>query len=520
MNTAKPNTSKVVPIIVPALTKVGNDQHFETGHLLIGLKHRTVSSGLVTMGSQGVKFGLNLTSTVVLARLLAPHDFGLLAMVTSLMSLLRVFKDAGLSSATIQQERITHAQVSNFFWINLGIGGLLTLVLAASAPLIAGFYKEPQLVVITLWLSLCFMLGSANVQHLALLRRQMRFKAIAIIEVGYMAVGGITGIIMALLGYGYWSLVGMNLALEVAEIVLTWSISSWRPQLPKRRGGTRRLLSFGANMTVGSAFDTLSKSVDNVLIGRVYGPDAVGIYSRAMVLLLRPLDQLLAPIGGVFIPTFSRLQSEPNRYRRAVLQLNEVIALLSFFFSGLLLPLSLPVTLLLLGPKWEHVAVIFKGLTIASLYLPISNAAAWLLISQGRDKDYVRMNSIRAVITIVSVLVGLSFGPVGVAFSLSIFGLLVSLPVLYYLVGRRGPVSTTDLWTVFFRHLPLWGVVYGATFLVHTQVANSAPLWQLLACVPAGLLAGIVFIFAYAPSRGVAFHLFHVLREFKNNRKT
>jgi PST family polysaccharide transporter len=203
-----------------------------------------------------------------------------------------------------------------------------------------------------------------------------------------------------------------------------------------------------------------------------------------------------------------------------VLQLNEVIALLSFFFSGLLLPLSLPVTLLLLGPKWEHVAVIFKGLTIASLYLPISNAAAWLLISQGRDKDYVRMNSIRAVITIVSVLVGLSFGPVGVAFSLSIFGLLVSLPVLYYLVGRRGPVSTTDLWTVFFRHLPLWGVVYGATFLVHTQVANSAPLWQLLACVPAGLLAGIVFIFAYAPSRGVAFHLFHVLREFKNNRKT
>jgi O-antigen/teichoic acid export membrane protein len=135
-----------------------NDHHFGTQHLLADLKARTVSSSLITMVSQGIQFALNLTSIAVLARLLSPQDFGLVAMVTTIMGFLRVFKDAGLSTATVQREGITHAQVSNLFWINVALSGAVSLLVAASAPLIAWFYREPRLVPITLALSITFIL--------------------------------------------------------------------------------------------------------------------------------------------------------------------------------------------------------------------------------------------------------------------------------------------------------------------------------------------------------------------------
>ena len=433
-----------------------NDRHFQTDHLRINLKRRTISSGFVTMVSQAAQFGLSLVSTVILAHLLLPHDFGLLAMVTSIMGLLRIFKDAGLSSATIQHEGINHAQVSNLFWINVGIGGIMVLILAISAPAIAWFYREPQLIPISLWLSITFLLSGSTVQHQALLTRQMRFGALAVIQIGSSAIGLAAAVAMALLGCSYWSLVGMNLAMEGAGFLLTWSASSWRPQLPKRHSGTRPLLDFGVNMTAGSALYILSSSADSILIGRFYGAASVGLYSRAMALLMRPLNQLLAPIGSVFIPTFSRLQNEPERYRRAFLQMHEAVALASFAITAALIPLSRPITLVLLGPKWEPAVPIFGSLGISALYFPVVAAAGWLFISQGRGRDFLVMNSIYAALTIGSFVAGLPFGPVGVALSFSVSGLVVRLPVVYHLAGRLGPVTARDMWTGFFRQLAVW----------------------------------------------------------------
>src|SRR5436190_21053818 len=158
----------------PAPKDAGED-HFETGHLLTGLKGRTVSSGVVTMLAQVAQFGLNLLSIMVLARLLSPPDFGLVAMVATVMGFLRIFNEAGLSTATVQRDGITHAQVSNLFWMNVAVGGLMSLIVAACSPLIAWFYREPRLVSITLALSITFLLSGSAVQHWALLTRQMRF---------------------------------------------------------------------------------------------------------------------------------------------------------------------------------------------------------------------------------------------------------------------------------------------------------------------------------------------------------
>jgi O-antigen/teichoic acid export membrane protein len=495
-----------------------NQEHIKTDHLLPNLKRRTISGGVVTMSAQAAKFGLNLASTVILARLLTPHDFGLVAMVTTVTSFLRVFKDAGLSIATVQRERITQAQVSNLFWINIAVSILGTLIVAASAPVIARFYHNPQLITITLLLSTTFLISGSTIQHQALLKRQMRFKALALIEVGSMAVGILIGILMALRGYRYWSLVGSSLSMEITGLLLTWSVSRWRPQLPSRRSGMGPLVSFGANRTAGDFIFAVARGSDNLLIGRAYGPASIGLYSRATALLMRPLEQFLAPINAVFVPALSRLQSQPERYRFTFLRLYEVIALIGCFFTGLILALSHPLTIVLLGPKWEKAAAIFGAFTIAALCFPLANASSWLFTSQGRGRDMLLTQSINACVTVLSFFAGLPFGPLGVAIAFSASGLLIRLPVSYFMVGRCGPVRTADLWMTFLRHLPLWIVVFFVTWLTRSLVVDLTPLAQLFICATVGLVTGAAFICSFSPQRQVAIHLFETLRELKKVR--
>ena len=508
-----------VPKVAPSIEEEHRHQeHFKTDHLLTNLKGHTISSGAVTVSAQGAKFLLNMASTMILARLLMPRDFGLVAMVMTVANFLRVFKDAGLSIATVQRERITHAQVSNLFWINVAVSAVSTLVLAASAPIIARFYGNPRLIPITLFLSVTFLISGSTIQHQALLKRQMRFKALAVIEVGSMVVGVFVAVLMAALGYGYWSLLGSSLSIQTAGLILTWSVSRWRPQLPTRHSGIGPLVSFGAHRTAGDFILSLARGSDNLLIGRSYGSAALGLYSRASALLIAPLEQFLYPINVVFIPALSRLQSQPERYRSTFLRLYEAIALAGFFFTGLSLALARPLTLVLLGPKWGQAAAIFGGFTVAALCIPLGNASAWLFTSQGRGRDMLVTQLINSAAIVLSFLVGLPFGPVGVAIAFSISNLLVRLPIYYFSVGRRGPVRTADLWRVFFRHLPIWVVVFSITWLMLMLAASLAPLAQLLVCVPIGVLAGAAFICTFRPQRQVAIHLLETLRELKKKR--
>jgi polysaccharide transporter, PST family len=205
---------------------------------------------------------------------------------------------------------------------------------------------------------------------------------------------------MALLGCGYWSLVGSALSIEAAGLVLTWSISRWRPQLPARRSETRSLLNFGASIAASSFIGYLSGSVDSLLIGWRYGADSVGLYSRAVALLSRPIEQITYPISSVFVPTLARLQGEPVRYRRAFLQGYESIAMIAFLCTGIIFALARPVTLVLLGQKWEKAAGIFACFAIVAMIRPLSMAAFWLFTSQGRGRNMLVANSILSAISI------------------------------------------------------------------------------------------------------------------------
>jgi PST family polysaccharide transporter len=345
----------------------------------------------------------------------------------------------------------------------------------------------------------------------------MRFKAIAVIEVGSMAAGVVVGIVMALLHYRYWSLVGLSVATEVASFLLTGLLSRWKPQLPTKGSGIGPLITFGAHQTAGNFIFSLARGCDNIFLGRFYGPGAVGVYSRAAALVTRPMEQFLLPIDAVFLPALSRLQSQPERYRSTFLRLYEAIAMSAFFFSSLLLALATPLTLVLLGPKW-HVAAIFAGFTLTAIQLPLSNAANWLLTSQGRGKDILRVTSINGAFTLASFIVGLPFGPLGVAIAFSCVALLVRMPILFYVAGRRGPVSTSDLWTRLLRHLPLWAVMLVATWSMRTVLGHSHVLTELVICGSVGILAGGIFIWVSPKQRKVATDILDSVRELRNNR--
>ena len=501
----------------PVLQSGASDRHFRTDHLLANLKNRTVSSGFITIASQGVQFVLTLASTMIMARLLAPRDFGLLAMVCTVINVLQVFKEAGLSVATVQREGITHAQVSNLFWINVAVSGVATVLVAASAPLIAWFYREPRLFGITLALSINFLLAGLTVQHLALLNRQMRFKANAVIQVGSLLAGILTGVCMAWLSCGYWSLVGFNIGRNLVSVLMTWCASSWRPQFFTPRSGTRSLVHFGANLTAGAFVNSLARGADQLLLGRFYGAVAVGLYSRAAAMLARPLDQFMSPIGVVFVPAFSRLQTQPERYRRNFIQLFEIVGLTSFFFSGLFFALSHPLTLVVLGRKWESATVIFAAFSFTGLQIPLTTCINWLFTTQGRASDLFRWSMISAFITVGSYVAGLPYGPAGVAIAFTSSAMLIQVPIYYWLAGRSGPVRTSDLWVGFLKHLPVWGIVTAVAWLTHMATLTLSPLVQLVICIPVSLLAGASFILVYAPSRQVAVKSLSILRELRNS---
>ena len=434
----------------------------------------------------------------------------------SALPILRTFREGGLSTATIQKEGITQAQVSNLYWINLAFGVGITLIGVALSPAVAWFYRDDRLIVITILLSLSFAFSGSAVQHLALLNRQMRFRAIAVIDVCSMTAGFLAGVTMAGLDCGYWSLVGMQLTTAVTETVMTWIASGWRPHLPKRHSGTMPLINFGVSMTVFIFFRRLASGFDVILLGRFYGADPVGLYSRSQALLQRPLDQFINPFDAVFLPLLSRLQNEPDRYRQTFLQAYGVIALVSFPFAGLLLALSEPIVLFLLGAKWAGVVPIFAWLTIAALYIPLSYAAMWLLTTQGRSRDLLIAGVVFPLLTIIGVVAGIPYGAVGVALTSSFVGLLIRLPVQYHLTGISGPVKANDLYGVLFRHLPLWGAVAGAAWLARQAVISFAPLVQLVVGGVAGGIAAVIVVLAWPALRQEAWFVIERLRRARS----
>jgi PST family polysaccharide transporter len=465
------------------------------------LRRTTVSGGVVTGAAQVTQFVLQIGTIAVLSRLLGPDAFGVVAMVATVGGIMRMFTEAGMSTPTIQRPEVTHGQVSNLFWVNATLGAVLAVALAALAPALAWFYREPRLVAVAAAIAPAFLLNGLAVQHLALLRRQMRYRALAVIPILSTLAGTLVAVAMARLGGSYWSLVGMQLVTAVVACALAWMLCPWRPQLPARNNGTGPLVGFGMRLALGNSLWTVAKSADGVLVGRVWGVDALGLYSRGGALMMRPFEQIMAPLDGLVVPALSRLQDQPERYRRVAFEIFDLIAMMSMAVSGVLLALSYPLTLLILGPQWSNAAPIFAAFTFVALYTPTSNVASWLLTSQGRGADVVRFSAVTSTLTAIMLVLGVQFGPVGVAVGHVVAGMFVQLPLAYYTVGRSGTIRTGELWRRLLMHVPLWFLILGVCYAVQLYTAGAAELTQVAAGGAAGLLAAAAFVASFPRNR-------------------
>ena len=425
-----PQNAIAGPVVVPA----------DTG----GLKRQSVRGGVAALASQGAKFILQIGGTAVLARLLVPADFGLVGMVAAVTGFVALFKDLGLSTATIQRAEVTHEQVSTLFWINVALSVGLGLIVAAAAPAIAAFYGEPRLTLVTLATAATFLFGGMSAQHVALLQRHMRFASMARIEVASAAVATATGVALGFAGAGYWALVGMSAAGSLAYMAGTWLASPWRPGLPRRGVGVRSFLSFGASLSVGNFFHYVAYSSETVLIGRFLGAGPVGLYSKTSNLVLTPSRQLMAPMSRVLFPALSRLTHDPGRFRAAGVRALELVALVTVPTAVVLVCLADWVVLLVLGPCWERAILLFRILGVCAATYPANIVFTNMAQAYGAAGPLMRWSVGNAVLVVASLAAGLPFGLVGVAASFAVASVFVRFPYLYWMVGRTTPITLRD----------------------------------------------------------------------------
>ena len=418
------------------------DKFFQTDHLKADLKGRSVRGGAITMTGQAARFVLSMGSTAVLARLLTPQDYGLLAMVTAITGFVAMFKDMGLSMATVQKAEINNDQISTLFWINVLLSLGVMFVITALAPAIAWFYGEPRLTLITLALAGAFIFGGLTVQHQALLRRNMRFGSLALIQIISMSVGILTAVIAAFYGAGYWSLVLMQLATAIAGAIAVWVACGWRPGLPVRRAGVRSMLAFGGHLTGFSFVNYFSRNADNILIGKFISAAALGLYAKAYGLFMMPITQIRGPLDEVAMPVLSSLQNQPERYIKYYQRLVDIMA-------SLTIPLALYCAIegsflirIFLGQQWLGAVSVFRILVIAALIQPVAGTRGLVLISHGFSDRCFYWGLFNAILTVTSFLVGLPFGIEGVAAAYAIANYVILIPSLFYCF-QKTPVTVS-----------------------------------------------------------------------------
>jgi PST family polysaccharide transporter len=372
---------------------------------------------------------------MVLARVLDPRDFGFVNMVTALTGVLTWFRDFGLSSAAIQRPTITEEQICTLFWINIVVGGALALLVVAAAPAIAAFYSEPELCAVTAVLGSAFLFNGAGIQHSAILQRQMRFTALAVISVVSLIIGASIGICGAISGYGYWALVAMSVTVPLTATIGFWITTGWVPGVPRRRAGSRSMIYFGGIVTLNGLVAYIAFNAEKIMIGRLWGAEAIGFYGRAYQLVSIPTDNLNCALGEVAFAALSRLQHDPVRRKSYFLKG------LSLFF-GLTLPITMicalyadDVVVVFLGPKWAEIATTVRLLAPTIAIFAIMNPLGWLIYSIGLVGRSLRIALAVAPIMIGAYALGLRYGPNGVAFAYSAAMALWAIPVILWCVN-------------------------------------------------------------------------------------
>ncbi len=432
------------------------------------------------MISQSIRFGLNLASAMVMARLLLPVEYGLVAMVMPVTGFVGLFKDLGLSTATVQKEQINHDQVSVLFWINVVASAILMVLCLGISPLVGRFYHDVRTTWITMALAGTFVLSGLAAQHSALLRRQMRFGVIARIDVFTAVTSALTGILTAWLSWGYWSLVAMTIMSNLANCAAVWVTSPWRPGRLRKGSGVREMIRFGGCLTISNICGFISNNIDKLIIGKVLGAAALGIYNRAFQLLLMPLDQMFSPVSSVLLTALSRAAGDSERYRKAMRIIGDLLLMLVTPLAAILLALAEETVSVFLGPTWMETVPIFRALAMVAAVLPMSYLGGIILQSSGRADVMMKWAPVTMGISVFSILAGMPWGLIGIASAWAIGAVAVRTPLFYLILSRTTAVTFRDLmYPVLFYAIPFAAIVL-AGIRLRVVVHFTSPFLTLL----------------------------------------
>jgi O-antigen/teichoic acid export membrane protein len=379
---------------------------------------RRVLSGLGWSGTtrileQSLQFGIS----VVLARLLNPRDFGLIGMVLVFTGFASSLSDLGLGASLVQKQEVSDRHLDTVFWANAAAGIVLAAFFILAASLIAGFYKEPALRLLTCAIAIEFILSSLNVVQNALLDKNLNFRTKFWINSVSLSVSGTIALVLAFSGAGVWSLVARSITSRLVQVLVMWRLSSWRPRLAFDFPAFKELIRFGGNLLGSNAVLYWGGNFDKLFIGRLLGSSALGIYILADRLMRLALTNVTDITSTVMFPAFSAIQDEVESVRRNYLRAIRLISLLTFPMMIGLSVLADPAIRFVYGSKWQEAVCIVQVLSFSGLAQSVYFTGGWIFLSQGRTDILFRWGIYTTLVRVVGVLIGARWGIIGVAWA-------------------------------------------------------------------------------------------------------
>jgi O-antigen/teichoic acid export membrane protein len=405
------------------------------------LRQRTVSglwwsTATLTLGNI-----LQFATTVILARVLSPREFGLIGMILVITGFATSIADVGLGASIVQKQEPSDRDLDSVFWLNAAIGGALTLLFSLSAPLVARFYGEPLLRPLTVAVAFNFVIGSLNVVQYALLQKSLDFRTRFWIEIVAIATSGLFALVLALAGAGVWSLAGQSLCQNLTRTAQIWRLSSWRPRRIFDPAAVKGLLTFGWNLVGFNIVVYCAQNFDKLVIGRQIGSSTLGVYNLADRLMRLPLTTVTDVSGAVMFPALSELRDDIESTKRAYLRANRMIALFTFPMMLGFSVLAEPAILVIYGNGWRDAVVIAQLLCLAGMAQSIYNTAGWIFLSRGRTDILFRLGVLSMLVRVAGVLIGMHWALLGIAWAYLLGGytflLYPTLSLAGGLIGLR-----------------------------------------------------------------------------------
>lgn len=455
------------------------------------LKNKSIHGTAINALSRLANQFVNVAGLIILARLLTPDEFGLVAMVLATLGIAEVLQDLGLSAATIRARTLTHQQASNLFWINALIGLAMSLICLAAAPWLTSLFEDPRVYPAALLMSPSFLIAGLTTQHSALMRRNMKFTAIARLALITSITTATASVLGASLDLGYAALIVGSLAGAGSKCLLYWGHCNWRPTRPRRHANIRPLLRFGTDMAIFGAFGFAAANVHSLVIGRLFGAAETGLFSRAIRIHQLLLGNLKEPLALVAPPALSRLRDRPQEfanfyYKACALSIMLIVPLM---FLGTVL--ADEVVFILLGSQWHKATIVLQILSASMIPQIISVSTGWIFHSAGNSRLMMYWGIIGWSCTIVATVAGAQFGIPGIAIALTCAAWLLILPNLMLAFhGTSLRISTLAQHLFYIVCLGCLATLVGLT--IKSQIAYEFSLLMR------SILAGLGFISIYA----------------------